>query len=824
MDRLLDRLWLLVTGTEAVSLETRLFRLICLSCCVLSLVVVLPVNLFQNLPVLVNVLTAALGVVAACFFWLSWRGRDYIKTFLLVLMPLLDPAWFQNGGSEGSVTFYFFPAMLFPLVLCHGHARWVLSALWVANLVVLLLLDHFVPSLTVPFQNPTDRLLDLTTNAVVSALCLALLILIILSNYKREHQRLSQAARDLAVSEENYREVVENAQCIILRVDAGGRIRFFNRFAENLYGYARAEVIGRPLLDTLVPAASTKGEDLAGVVGSVLERPGDFPLIEIENICRDGRRIRVTWANEPVCDEHGRLQEILCVGSDITERAGLIEKLQLTQTTMDAAAEQIIWLDCSGRILYANALALEVNGCPAEKFRQNRLSDLFPDVSEAAWEDYCQTLKRDRAVRFEASQRHPSGDRRPVELSLTYINVAGAEYAAAFIHDLTGRKQAEEKRRRHEQQMLHIQKLESVGLLAGGIAHDFNNLLTVVLGNISMARMNQPAGGEDQELLEEAEHATLRARELTAQLLTFSKGGKPVKGVIELEQVIASSVSLALRGGSARCSVRLRPGLWPVEADAAQLGQVFNNLLINAQQAMPGGGQITIDGRNIEAAELAEPLLAPGRHVEITVRDHGVGIPAEALSRIFDPYFTTRQTGSGLGLAVVHSIIKNHGGIIRVDSRPGGGTTFIVLLPAAAASSRVEVAPAPKSSARRRILIMDDEDMVRNVLTRMLTRLGYEVESVPDGAQAVELFRQAHHDARKFDLVIMDLTIPGGMGGRETILQLQKIDADVKALVSSGYSDNPVMSDYRTHGFAGVVAKPYTAEQLKISLKSIFSE
>ncbi len=824
MDRQLERLWLRVTGPESVPLETRMFRLICLACSVLSLGVVLPVNLFQNLPALVNMLTVALGGMAGFCFWLSWRGRDYVKTFTIALIPLIDPAWFQNGGSEGSVTFYFFPAMLFPLVICRGHARWLLSGLWVVNLVVLLLLDHFVPSLTVPFKNPTDRLLDLTTNGVVAAFCLALLVLIILSNYKREQERLSRFARDLAAGEKNYREVVENAQCIILRVDGTGRIRFFNRFAENLYGYTRAEVIGRPLLGTLVPDVSTKGEDLAAVVKSMLEKPGDIPLLEIENLCRDGRRIRVTWASEPVRDERGQLQEILCVGSDITERAGLIEKLQLTQTTVDAAAEQIIWLDCSGRILYANAIALEASGCSAETIRRTRLSDLLPDVPQAAWDERWQALKRERAVTFEAAQRLHSGDRRPVELSLTYMNIGGAEYAAAFIRDLTGRKQAEEKRIRHEQQMLHLQKLESVGLLAGGIAHDFNNLLTVILGNISLARMNQPAGSEDQELLDEAERATLRARELTAQLLTFSKGGKPVKGVIVLEQVIASSASLALRGGSAKCSLQLPPGLWPVEADAAQLGQVFSNLLINAQQAMPGGGQIVIAGRNVEPAELADPLLARRRHVEISVRDHGVGIPAETLPRIFDPYFTTRQTGTGLGLAVVHSIVKNHGGTIRVNSQPGAGTTFIVLLPAAEMAPQTTSTTTAGPPVQRRVLVMDDEDMVRKVLAKMLTRLGCEVETAADGAQAVELFRQARQNARAFDLVIMDLTIPGGMGGREAITHLQKIDPGIKALVSSGYSDDPVMSDHRAHGFAGVVPKPYAAEQLKNAIKAAFGE
>lgn len=823
MDRLLEKLWNFVARSPSLTLQIRLFRLICLTVGILCLTVILPVNLFQNLPAIVNVADVVLGLFALGCYWASCRGRNFIVLFLVVLVVLMDPTWFQNAGSQGSITYYFFPALLFPMVLCRGHTRWVLSALLVVNLAGLLIVEHHFPSLTVPFQRPTDRLIDLVSGVVCASLCMAVIVWVILANYDWEQKLLSRYAKELATSEKNYREVVENAKSIILRVDGQGRITFFNKFAEELFGYSRTEIIGQPAVGTIVPATSAKGENLAVMVAQVLERPKDFAQLENENICRDGRRIQVTWTNQPIYDESGRLQEILCVGADITERAELLEKLQLTQTTMDAAAEQIIWMDGDGGIIYANASALEATGFAAEAIRNLKVPDIFADLSAANWEPRWQTLKRDRVITFESTQRRATGAPRPVELSITYMSLGGKEYATAFIRDLTERKQAEEKRLHQEQQMLHLQKLESLGILAGGIAHDFNNLLTAVLGNISLAKMGFHHGAEEFDLLSEAEKASVQAKDLTAQLLTFSKGGKPVKSAVAVEKIIRDSTGLALRGASVKCLVTLPAELWAVEADAGQLAQVFNNLLINAHQAMPGGGQITVEGRNLELDATNDLLLGAGKYVQVIVRDQGVGIPAETLPRIFDPYFTTKKSGSGLGLAVVHSIIKNHHGAIKVTSLVGEGSTFTLLLPAANLTD-VAKAPTTATAARAsRILVMDDEEMVRKALSKMLTRLGYEVESATHGAAAVDLYRAALTESRRFDLVIMDLTVPGGMGGQEAILQLQKIDPTVKAIVSSGYSDSPVMADHQAYGFAGVVVKPYTTEQLKSVLKTVLN-
>ena len=822
MDRLLERLWKLVARAPVLTLQVRLFRLICLTVGTLCLAVVLPVNLLQHLPVQVNVADVVLGLFALFCYRESGRGRNHIISFLIVLVLLMDPTWFANGGSQGSITYYFFPALLFPMVLCRGKTRWLLSALLVANVVGLLLLEYYFPALVIPFQRPTDKLLDLITGVICACLCMTVIVWVILANYDREQELLSRYARDLAASEKNYREVVENAKSIILRLDAHGRIRFFNKFAEELFGYTRQEIIGQHVVGTIVPRTSEKGENLSAMVEQVLQRPDKFGQMENENICRDGRRIRVNWTNQPVYDEHGQLLEILCVGADVTERAELLEKLQLTQTTMDAAAEEIIWVADGGEILYANAALAGALRVSRDAILQLKLTDILTDCTPADWEKHWARLKDMRAITFESFQRSPEGPARPVELSLTHMNLGGKECATAFIRDLTGRKQAEEKRLQQEQQLLHIQKLESVGILAGGIAHDFNNLLTAVLGNISLARMNLPPGQENHELLAEAERASLQAKDLTAQLLTFSKGGRPVKSAVALAPVVHDSVALAARGGSATCVVNFPGDLWPVEADPAQLSQVFNNLLLNAQQAMPQGGEITITGRNRAVGELNEPLLSPGRYVEVTLRDQGVGISPEALPRIFDPYFTTKQSGSGLGLAVAHSIISQHRGVIKAASQIGQGTTFTLWLPATETAPKAQAQTEPPAPPRpHRILVMDDEEMVRKILTKMLTRLGYEVKAAPDGRVAVELFRTAWAESQKFDVVIMDLTVPGGMGGQEAIQHLQQIDPNVKAIVSSGYSDSPVMADHRAYGFADVMLKPYTTDQLKSALQSL---
>jgi PAS domain S-box-containing protein len=378
-----------------------------------------------------------------------------------------------------------------------------------------------------------------------------------------------------------------------------------------------------------------------------------------------------------------------------------------------------------------------------------------------------------------------------------------------------------------EQELIKAQKLESVGVLAGGIAHDFNNLLTAILGNISLLRIKLPHTATTDQYLERAETASHRAKDLTHQLLTFAKGGAPVRKALAAGEVIKTYARLTLSGSKSTCTFLIPDDLRPISADEGQLSQVINNLVINAAQAMPEGGTIEIQCENVVISETSGLPLKAGDYVRVSIKDEGAGIPEENLAKIFDPYFTTKTHGRGLGLASTYSIIKSHDGHIAVESTVGFGTTFTMYLPAAQAQEEAEASkketgqPLPGSG---KILVMDDEKIVREIAAAMLTHLGYSVEVVKDGEEAIALYVGALEAHDPFIAVIMDLTIPGGMGGKEIITKLQKIDPNVKAIVSSGYSNDPIMANYREYGFAGVVMKPYRLDELAEQVEKILRE
>jgi len=388
-------------------------------------------------------------------------------------------------------------------------------------------------------------------------------------------------------------------------------------------------------------------------------------------------------------------------------------------------------------------------------------------------------------------------------------------------YDITDRKRIEEER-------LKLDKLESLGVLAGGIAHDFNNMLGAILSTISVAKMDKHLEAESYNSLSEVERICIEAKRLTQQLLTFSKGGTPVKKLTSIEQIIRESASFALRGSNVRCESSIEDGLWDAEVDQGQIAQVISNLVINAQQSMPQGGVIKIKANNTELRRgFISSYIKEGNYVKITVEDHGIGIPKEHLSRIFDPYFTTKQKGSGLGLATAYSIIKSHGGFIDVESELGKGSRFYIYIPASekrVLQRKSEGEKRAEARSRARVLIMDDEAIIRKSVGRALMRMGYDVEYATDGEEAIELYTKAREENRAFDLVIMDLTVPGGMGGREAIKRLRDIDPDVRAVVSSGYSNDPVMSEFTNYGFRGVVSKPYTIEDLAETLHKVINE
>ena len=376
------------------------------------------------------------------------------------------------------------------------------------------------------------------------------------------------------------------------------------------------------------------------------------------------------------------------------------------------------------------------------------------------------------------------------------------------------------KRKRLEEELLRAQKLESVGLLAGGIAHDFNNILTTILGNVSMAKTQVTSEDELFEMLSEAEMASLRAQTLTKQLLTFAKGGAPVKETASINDILKESSSFVLRGSKSRCELSIAEDLWPAEIDVGQMSQVINNIVINANQAMPEGGTIQIAADNLIIENRHSFPVNPGRYIKISITDHGVGIAEKYLSKVFDPYFTTKQEGNGLGLATTYSIIRKHDGHITVESQLGVGTAFHIYLPASdkAVPEKEEVKII---KGQGRILVMDDEASLRKMVGRMLKNLGYESEFAKDGAETIEMYKEAKEAEKPYDAVILDLTIPGGMGGKEAINKLLEIDPEVKAVVSSGYSDDPVLANFQEYGFKGMMPKPFESRSLSKVLHEV---
>jgi nitrogen-specific signal transduction histidine kinase/CheY-like chemotaxis protein len=389
------------------------------------------------------------------------------------------------------------------------------------------------------------------------------------------------------------------------------------------------------------------------------------------------------------------------------------------------------------------------------------------------------------------------------------------------LEDVTERKRAEE-------QLIIVKKLESLGIFADGIAHDFNNLLSIMLRNIFAAKLSlaDEQHGLLGEGLEIAEKAGLQAKELAHRLVTFAKGSEPIRKIGSISQLLMDSVDLSLSGSNVICELSLPGDLWLIEMDDVQIRQVINNLVVNAREAMPEGGTITIDAENVNVTGDCGLPLKEGKYVKWSVKDHGTGIPQENLQRILDPYFTTKPTattrGKGLGLAICYSIVKRHDGFIDFKSEPGVGSDFFVYLPAYLQGDSVEEDQIYRSETRGgRILLMDDEEMVRNATGIVLNYLGYDVEYAKDGKEAIDLYRTAKEKGWPFSAVILDLYVPGGMGGKEAMRELLTIDPYIRAIVSCGHSDDPVVSEFRKYGFFGAVDVPYDMEMIKKILSDL---
>lgn len=520
------------------------------------------------------------------------------------------------------------------------------------------------------------------------------------------------------------------------------------------------------------------------------------------------------------CEED--LSRVMVSITDITDRKlaeqALRESEETARTVLNVLTDSALLLDSAGRILLLNKNAAAMLGKEVPEVLGGCLDDHVPQMfGEAIRESLDRTLSGKVSVHYENQWQG-----RTYDTSIHPVMNAQGEVTrlAIFARDITERKELEEER-------IRSGKLEAIGQLAGGIAHDFNNILTIVLGNIELAQLHAQDAKMVVTHLDDARNATFRAKDLSHQLVTFSKGGEPIKRLMPITRVIQDSMAFASTGSNVKCTLEVCPDVWDVVADESQIHQVLNNMILNAVQAMPEGGRISIGVENVESNTDPSGFLKSGRYVRITLRDEGHGIKPEHLTRIFDPYFTTKPWGTGLGLATVYSIVKRHEGHILVQSRPDSGATFEIFLPAAPMTEAGVSSTSPKTlseSSPRRVLVMDDEEMLRRLSENILQYLGYEVELAGDGSEAVDLYVQAAAKGRPFDVLILDLTIPGGRGGKEVLKQLKEIDPEVRAIVCSGYHSDPVMSRYGEYGFRGVVAKPYDIEEMRRVLLEVLKD
>ncbi len=644
-----------------------------------------------------------------------------------------------------------------------------------------------------------------------------------LKEKERELARQNRALRESEVLKQTILDGISSTLCFVVNHEL--EILWANRASEKATNLSMKELVGRKCSD---------------VWGMELEPRQECPLIKAlksgkteQAIMKypNGRMMDVRA--EPVADDKGRLLGLLRIADDITEKAlaetALRESEKKYRELADSLPVKLFETDAQGTVTFLNPFALEGLQYTREDLTKGlHIKDVLDKKQwDKAQKNFRKKIAEESSETIESVAKRKDGTTFPVLVNIHPIleenRFSGLR---GFAVDITESKQRLEE-------MTRMAKLESLGTLAGGIAHDFNNLLTIILGNIELAKWNIAPETPSAQALKKAEKGCLAAKELTGQFITFSRGGDPQMKATAIDTLLRNTVQLSLSGSNVNCEYDIDEDLCLAELDERQIGQVIQNLIQNAIEAMPEGGTVQVHAENVGVTGKGQtpvPGIPEGRYIKLEIQDEGAGISEEHKSRVFDPYFSTKargvQKGMGLGLSTALSIVKKHGGFMHLESEVASGTKVSIYLPAALQEEKeAETGPAvpvlggDAPLKGQKILVMDDEAMLRDLTKQMLHLLGHEAETVKDGNEAVEAYKKSLEASEPFDLVLLDLTVKGGPGGREAIRELLKLNPDVKAVVFSGYANDPVMSNCEEYGFRASLAKPFRKASLEDALR-----
>ena len=633
-----------------------------------------------------------------------------------------------------------------------------------------------------------------------------------------ERKRAEMALRQ---SEEDYESVVNTVEGIVWEADPKTfSFTFVSKQAERILGYPLQEWTGDK--DFWLKKIHPDDRDWVPKHCIIATEEKRDHVLEYRMVAADGRTV---WLRDivTVVTVDGKVSGLRGLMVDITDLMKaedlLKESAEKYRALVEKVHDLIVESSSDGKFIYITPNCKEVLGYePEDLLGRSIFQYIHEEDKEAVFKEFIRIITEQTPGKAVFRYSHKNGNWKWFECTgNTYQSADGDIRCVIVSRDITERKKLEEE-------LFKKQNLESLGVLAGGIAHDFNNLLTSILGNISISKLQIDSEDKLFGRLTEAENASIRAKDLTTQLLTFSRGGAPVKEFVpSLGDLIRDTANFAVSGSKVKCEFDFEEGLWPAEIDEGQISQVIHNLIINADQAMPKGGKICIRLKNTSLNSSNGLDADEGNYIKISIEDSGIGMTEDLKKKIFDPYFTTKQRGSGLGLTTVYSIVKNHEGHITATSEIGEGTRFDVYIPAAAETVKDIVATPNLQNGDGRILVMDDDETVRIVAGEMITHLGYEVDYAADGREAVEKYISAMEKGVPFDAVMIDLTVPGGMGGKEANIKLLEIDPDVRTIVSSGYFNDPVMSEYDKYGFRGVITKPYKIDELSRTIHNVLN-